>query len=97
VVEKKVKLIAHNVQFDLKDIQLPGNKPAQIDFKNDDSVPHNVAIYSNQDYSGPPVFQGSVVLGGASSAYQVNAMTPGTYYFRCDIHPTVMKGTLTVA
>jgi plastocyanin len=97
VVEKTVNLIAKNVQFDLKDISLPANKAAQVDFHNDDSVPHNMSIYSNQDYTGPPVFQGAVVLGGAVSTYQLTAMTAGTYYFRCDIHPTVMKGTLTVA
>jgi plastocyanin len=101
-VEKKgeqvqaAELITHAVAFNLKDITLHGGANAEVKLSNDDTVPHNFAIYANQDYSGAAIFQGPVVIGGQSTTYTFKAPPPGTYYFRCDIHPTVMTGKVTV-
>jgi plastocyanin len=93
---KPVKLDAKGIKFDLPEFNLPADQPAVIDFHNGDPVPHNVAIYANKDYAGLPLFQGGVVVGPGSTEYRFTAPGPGTYYFRCDIHPTVMTGTVVV-
>ena len=64
-------------------------------FENDDAgVQHNVAIYTDASLT-TALFQGSLVLGPKTVNYQVQGLQPGTYYFRCDIHPP-MNGTFVV-
>lgn len=94
---KEVDVTAKAVAFNLKQIDLLADQAAEINFDNADTVPHNVAIYDNGDYNGPAVFQGGVATAGQKLTYEIKPLKAGTYYFRCDIHPTVMKGTVTVA
>jgi plastocyanin len=64
-------------------------------FQNeDDGVAHNVAIYTD-DSAQESLFVGDLITGPASITYDVPALDPGSYYFRCDVHP-VMDGTLEV-
>jgi mono/diheme cytochrome c family protein/plastocyanin len=65
-------------------------------FDNQDTqAPHNVVIL-NPD--GSPVSMGdtSFFQGPAKKQYAVPALKAGTYTYECQVHPSVMKGTLTV-
>jgi len=42
------------------------------------------------------LFTGALVTGPKTVTYQVPALSAGTYYFRCDVHPTQMFGTFVV-
>jgi plastocyanin len=42
------------------------------------------------------VFRGDVITGPKTTNYSFSAPEAGTYYFHCDVHPTQMKGTVTV-
>jgi hypothetical protein len=42
------------------------------------------------------LFTGALVMGPKTITYQVPALPSGTYYFRCDVHPTQMFGTFVV-
>jgi plastocyanin len=92
-----VEIAARAVKFNKPEIHLPANQPAEIDFDNEEPVPHNVAIYEREDFSGLPLFQGAVIIGPEKTVYHLTAPGPGTYYFRCDIHPTTMTGKVLVA
>jgi mono/diheme cytochrome c family protein/plastocyanin len=61
----------------------------------DNQAPHNVVI---QDGSGAAVAMGdtSFFTGPAKKSYAVPALKAGTYTFLCQVHPSVMKGTLEV-
>ena len=37
-----------------------------------------------------------LVTGVAAKTYQVTPLPGGTYFFHCDVHPTVMFGTFVV-
>lgn len=65
-------------------------------FENEDEgVPHNVAVYED-DSAVQSLFVGDLVEGPTSVTYDVPALEPGEYYFRCDVHPQ-MNGTLEAA
>jgi copper-containing nitrite reductase len=85
-----------NAAFDTNCLAAPGGKKFTITFDNrDPGVPHNVAIYTDES-AATPLFQGEVVTGPKTLTYQVGSLDPGTYFFRCDIHPTTMTGALVV-
>ncbi len=77
-------------------IEAPADQPLAVAFSNeDDGVDHNVAIYTD-DSAEESLFVGDLVAGPTTIAYDVPALEPGSYYFRCDVHP-IMDGTLEVA
>jgi plastocyanin len=74
----------------------PAGEPFGLAFENeDDGVPHNVAIYRD-DSVEESLFVGDLVEGPTTVTYDVPALEPGVYYFRCDVHPQ-MDGTLEAA
>jgi len=90
-----ITLVAQGLQFDTKVLNLPPVAPITITFDNRDAgTPHNLAIYSDPQKS-KILFQGDPVVGPTSAPYQIPPLQPGTYYFQCDIHPT-MNGSVVV-
>ena len=85
---------AANVQFDTDTIELKAGSEAEIQFVNDDSVEHNIAIYQD-DSAQKDIFVGEVIPGGQETTYAFQAPKKGEYYFQCDVHPA-MNGTVTV-
>jgi len=74
----------------------PG-KPFTDEFENADAgIPHNVAIYTDPSAT-TSLFVGEMFPGPDGRTYQVPPLDPGTYFFRCDVHPTQMIGTFVVA
>jgi plastocyanin len=69
----------------------------RIIFNNKESIPHNVAIYTDSS-AQTVIFRGDVITGPKTITYEFVAPTaPGTYFFRCDIHPSSMNGSFIVA
>jgi len=90
-----ITLVAQGIQFDTKTLDLPPNQPVTITFDNRDAgTPHNFSIYSDPQKS-KTLFQGDQVVGPTTTEYHVPALQPGTYYFQCDVHPT-MNGSVVV-
>jgi len=90
-----VEVAARDIAFDKADLVLRAESDVTLQFVNADTgVPHNLAVYRTEDFTDP-VYQGEVVTGEATRTYEFKAPGPGTYHFRCDVHPN-MKGTVTV-
>jgi cytochrome c oxidase subunit 2 len=82
--------------FDPPDLAAPADTPLTFQFENrDPSAPHNIAIKGanpdGSDWAGLPVTQ-----GGQHATYQAPPLKAATYEFYCSVHPTTMRGTLTV-
>ena len=90
-----VSISARSIAFDAARLTAPAGKRFEISFDNQDAnVPHNVAIYRTSAATNA-LFRGTIVTGPRSVVYHVPALQPGSYFFRCDVHPQ-MKGTLVV-
>jgi plastocyanin len=87
-------IAALDVAFDTDCLAAPAGEPFTINFDNQDTLPHNVAIYTEQ--GGEQLFSGEIITGPATMAYEVPALDPGVYFFQCDVHPN-MTGTFVVA
>lgn len=89
-----ITLTASQVAFDTDTLSLPAGKDATVTLDNQDSVPHNLSIYEDES-AEKALFSGAEVAGGSSTDYEFTAPPKGEYFFRCDIHPTSMIGTVT--
>ena len=91
----RVNLVAAELAFQPTSLVVPAGVPFEIAFDNqDDGVQHNVDIFESEDFSGTPLFPGELVTGPAAVTYDVDPLEPGTYFFRCVVHPP-MTGEIT--
>ena len=90
-------LTARNMAFDKTTFTVPAGAMVALTFINDDAgVQHNFALYTDSS-AATPIFRGGIVTGQITTVYTFTApATPGTYFFRCDVHPTTMTGTFVV-
>ena len=89
-----LSISARDIAFSTDSLSASAGQPFQIVFDNQESAPHNVAIYRDLA-ARDGVFVGEVFPGPRVVVYQVPALEPGTYRFICDVHPS-MEGILTV-
>lgn len=91
-----VSLVARSFAFDKSTISVAAGAEVTINFDNQDSAPHNFALYKTSA-AQDKIFVGTIITGPATTTYKFTAPTEaGSYFFRCDIHPN-MKGTFVVA
>jgi plastocyanin len=83
---------ANNLVFSTSTLSAPADEPFQIVFDNQESPPHNVAIYRDSS-AAEKLFGEEPFSGPAVVTYDVPALAAGTYFFRCDVHPE-MAGEL---
>lgn len=77
-------------------VTAPAGVEFSIVFDNRESgVPHNVAIYTDEQ-ARTSVVVGVTFPGPGKRVTRVPAMDAGSYFFRCDVHPKDMTGTLVV-
>jgi outer membrane protein assembly factor BamB/plastocyanin len=92
-----ITLIAENIAFNTSTITVPAGAHVTIYFSNkDQGISHNFAVY-NDPSALTRIFSGEVIQGVASTVYKFTAPSkPGTYFFRCDVHPNTMTGQFIV-
>ncbi|HEX5824126.1 MAG TPA: cupredoxin domain-containing protein [Candidatus Limnocylindrales bacterium] len=86
-------VVAKDLKFVTASIELPADKNVTVHLDNQDSAPHNLAIYGDSGYS-QKISIGEIVTS-KNADQVVPALKAGSYFFRCDVHPD-MKGTITV-
>ena len=86
-------VVAKDLKFASSTIELKADQNTTLHFDNQDSAPHNVAIYGDSGFS-QKLSIGEIVTAGKADQV-VPALKAGTYFFRCDIHPA-MNGEVVV-
>ena len=84
-------IVAKDIKFVTTQVNVPAGKAFGLSFDNQDGAPHNVAIYTDSSAS-QSLFKGDI-FSSEKRVYQVPALAPGSYFFRCDVHPD-MTGTI---
>jgi plastocyanin len=89
-------VVASGLAFDTSTLAIPADTPSTLRFDNRDAgTTHNIAIYPSASDLSAPLFRGEIVTGPATATYHIPPLKPGSYYFHCDVHPT-MNGSVTV-
>jgi plastocyanin len=90
-----INLLAQNIAFNMKTITVPAGANVIMNFDNKDSVPHNFSLFTDST-AQTVLFQGQII-SATTTIYKFTAPTkPGTYFFRCDVHPSSMTGSFIV-
>lgn len=91
-----IDLVAENTAFDTGTLTVPPGAEVTVNFDNRDTVPHNLAVYETASAENA-IFVGEIFSGPAQMTYTFTAPEePGTYFFRCDVHPQQMTGDFIV-
>lgn len=86
----QVTLVATESAFTVDNLTVEADEPFLLALDNRSSVPHNISIYADHE----ALFVGDVFSGPQEVAHELPALEPGTYEFRCDVHPEQMTGVL---
>ena len=88
-------LQAMGLAFDTATIELAANTATTVTLDNEDAgVPHNIAVFKDSTLADV-LFRGDLITGPATVDYDLPPLPAGTYYFHCDVHPT-MAGDVVV-
>lgn len=81
-------ITAKDLKFDQAEVVVPAGKAFQLTFTNNESAPHNVAIY--KDSSASEKISVGEIFSNGTKVQDVPALEAGTYFFRCDVHPDMV-------
>ena len=85
-----------SASFSTDSLVAPAGESFTVVFDNQDGVePHNFAIYTDESAS-EAIGGTDIETGPITQELAVDGLEAGEYFFKCDVHPTTMTGTLTV-
>jgi plastocyanin len=99
-----VDLVAKDMAFNVSTITVPAGASVIVNFHNREppgssqvtGIAHNFALYDTPA-AAIMIFSGEIITGGGDAVYRFTAPAiPGTYFFRCDVHPALMNGQFVV-
>jgi plastocyanin len=82
--------------YDKKTLQAAPGHAFTVTFDNQDAgVPHNWVL-TKPDGTNVEIGDTTFFNGVATKTYNVPALNAGEYPYMCQVHPTTMKGILTI-
>lgn len=87
--------IATDNKFSVTAATVPANTEITLEFDNRGAALHNWRLLNVKDKDGKDIAT-QLLAGGKTETLKFTIAQPGTYTFHCDVHPTEMKGELTV-
>lgn len=72
--------------------------PLTLTFDNKDAgIAHNIHFYKGADETGAEVASTDIAPGPVTQTLNFGPLEAGDYFYRCDVHPAQMIGTLTAS
>jgi plastocyanin len=86
------------LSFDMTTLHAAGGAKVTVQYTNNSTLPHNWHLFNGPDANAPSIVETPEKSGpGDVETVQFTAPTqPGSYFYQCDVHPTVMTGHLVV-
>lgn len=95
-----VTVVARGLQFDKRSLTANAGADFSVTMDNQDpGILHNIAFYTNRSASQalvPGASIGPLFAGVGSQSFSFTPPRAGSFFFRCDVHPDTMTGSLTV-
>ena len=90
-------MVAKDIQFSPRAIKAGVGVEVTVTLDNQDAgVLHNISFYDSPQASNV-ILEGELIAGVATVVETFTApSSPGSYFFRCDVHPDQMTGSLIV-
>jgi plastocyanin len=90
-----ITVVARNVAFDTDKLFAPAGMLKVVLDNRDPGTAHDIHFFRGVDADGEESVGETPLENGPSQDMVEMELTPGAYFFHCDVHPS-MKGTLTV-
>jgi plastocyanin len=87
------------IQFDTSELRIAAETEVTITVDNiDTGIPHSFAVYTSRDAaeSGEEALAATEICTAPCTDTVTLNLSAGEYFFRCDVHPAQMTGTLVV-
>jgi outer membrane protein assembly factor BamB/plastocyanin len=86
------------LSFDMTTLHAAGGAKVTVQYTNNSTLPHNWHLFNGPDANAPSIVETPEKSGpGDVETVQFTAPTQaGSYFYQCDVHPTVMTGHLVV-
>lgn len=90
--EIALDIVASGIAWDTTCLVAPAGEPFTVTVDNqDDGIPHNFDLLAEE--GGDQIAATEVAPGPITESLDVDPLDPGTYFYVCDVHPT-MTGDL---
>ncbi len=87
-------VISIDLEFDKATLRAAPNVEVTYTLTNDGDIVHNLSFYEEE--GGAEIAIGEIIPSDATTTVTFTTPGPGTYFFRCDLHPTQMTGVFEV-
>jgi plastocyanin len=87
---------AKDFEFTPDTLDATPGETIEVNFTNSGSATHTFTVYSDDAYTQPVANGDSGRVAGGGSMTVRFAAGDGDLYFRCEIHPTQMKGEIAI-
>lgn len=95
---ERLTIVGEDISFNKDRLEVAANMPFLVEFDNrDEGIRHNFAIYASPEAEEQVAPATDIEEGPVTQELSVNGLPSGQYFYRCDVHPEQMTGTLEVS
>src|SRR5439155_24259771 len=95
-----LNITAKDLAFNPRSLTARPNTAVTVAMNNqDEGIQHNFSVFRNNratDPMSPGSVSSDLFTGPGVHNFNFTTAGPGTYYFRCDVHPDQMNGSFIV-
>jgi len=92
---EEVSVEAVDLGFDPEEVAVPADVEVVVKLNNTGVASHTLDVYADEEFTEPIDGAATGNVSGGEKGEFTATFAAGEYFFRCEIHPGQMQGTLT--